>query len=143
MNRKLSASELDREPEACVRPTSPEDVAAVHALAPDQPSNVRAIKDPKLHDFVAEVEGKIAAKAQVVTTCGAIAYVSNMFTTSSQRLNGLGSALLQRLHREALATGAQEIILVPSRMARRLAFYEKHGCSELIPMHLLIPSAVL
>jgi GNAT superfamily N-acetyltransferase len=141
MNRGLSANELGREPEASVRRVAPEDIAAIVALAPDHPSSARAIKDPSLHGFVAEVEGKIVAKAQLVTNDSSIAYVSDMYTAPHHRQCGLASALLRRMHGQAVTSGALETILVPSLMTRQIGFYEQHGYRELIPMHLLIPDS--
>jgi GNAT superfamily N-acetyltransferase len=88
------------------------------------------------------VNGRIAAKAQVVTSCPPFSYVSDMLTESASRRKGLGSALLRRLHIEARARGAREMLLVPSLMARQLRFYEGHCYEAQALMVLLIPADV-
>ena len=105
---------------------------------PEILSSTRAIDDPHLHDFVAELGGTIVAKAQMVTICDTIAYTSDMYTRPESRRKGLGSALLAHLHVRAMALGKHEMILVPSLMTRQVGFYEQHGYREAVPMHLSI-----
>ncbi len=114
-----------------------EDMQAVNALAPDFPTWPASLDDPYLHNFFAMENDRIAAKAQVVTLPGDVAYVADMFTAPAARRHGLGRALLEQLHRVAWKNGANMVILIPSLMTREIHFYERYGYRELAPMLVL------
>lgn len=140
MKKKLSPTATAPPSMAGIRPISTaRDVEAINALGPENLSSAHAIDDPTLHDFVAEIDGTLVAKAQMVTASAPIAYVSDMYTRPENRRMGLGTALLAHLHVGAAALGMEEMILVPSLMARRIGFYEKHGYQEAVPIQLFIP----
>lgn len=125
---------------AGIRPvSSTRDVQEINALEPETQSSAHAIDDPALHDFVTEIDGRLVAKAQMVTTGDPVAYVSDMYTRPESRRMGLGSALLAHLHVRAAELGMTEMILIPSLMTRQIGFYEKHGYQGAVPMHVFIP----
>jgi GNAT superfamily N-acetyltransferase len=140
MHRSLDSVAAGEPCIAIRRISSLDDIEQINGLRPDYPTSARAIRDPHLHDFVATINGRVAAKAQVVTRCPPIAYVSDMFTEPGSRRKGLGSALLRSVHVEARAQEAREMLLVPSLMARQLRFCEGHRCEILVPMVLFILS---
>jgi GNAT superfamily N-acetyltransferase len=115
------------------------DVDSINATAPDHRTTVEAVGDPYLHDYLIRDDGRVIAKAQIVTKPGEVAYVSDMFTAPTNRRRGYSRALMESLHRRARACGAERSILVPSLMAREIGLYQKYGYRETIPMVLLIP----
>lgn len=117
---------------------SADDVAAANSIEPDNLCHVNALADPYLSDVIGYSDGRIAAKAQVVTLPGETAYVSDMFTAPWARGRGLGTELLSCLHTIARRSGATESLLVPSLETRRDLFYAKRGYEEAAPLALLI-----
>jgi GNAT superfamily N-acetyltransferase len=127
-------------PERIRKVTTPQDVDRINDIQPEHPSHGTAIADPDLHDCVVEVDGEILGKGQMVTIHPEIAYLSDMFVRTDARQKGIGTDLVRYLHLEAASSGIRHILLIPSRMARQIAFYEKFGYRDLIPMHLFIPA---
>ena len=139
LGRQLDQEEHVLSEDIIVYPvTSSSGVDAANSLEPENLTSAKSIGDPYLHDFIAEYRSILAAKGQVVTVSSPTAYISDMFTKPQMRRNGIGSALLMELHNSAYLCGAENVILVPSRMTREFGFYEKHGYKEIIPMHLFI-----
>jgi GNAT superfamily N-acetyltransferase len=120
---------------------TPEDLEAVNALAPDFPTWPASLDDPFLHNYVAIENGRVAAKAQVVTLPGDVAYVADMFTIPDARRHGLGRTLLEQLHHVAWKNGATTVVLIPSQMTREIHFFERFGYQELIPILVLALAA--
>lgn len=118
-----------------------EDVEALNALAPDSSTRPASLADPFLHNFVAIENGRISAKAQVVTLPGGVAYVTEMFTIPAARRHGLGRNLLEHVHHTAWNNGARMVVLIPSLMTREILFFDRFGYIELIPMLVLAPAA--
>ncbi|MDJ0953532.1 MAG: GNAT family N-acetyltransferase [Acidimicrobiia bacterium] len=69
------------------------------------------------------------------------AYLSDMFTATWARRQGLGTLLLQCAGELARRSGCREMILVPSRQTREDRFYATRGFKDVAPLSLLIPTA--
>ena len=121
-----------------IRAATLADIDEINRMEPEVLSHAAAIEDAHIHEFVAEVDNAIVAKAQIVTIDEHIGYVSDMFVHASARQRGLGGQLLQHLHSQTEALGIGEVVLLPSLMTRKFGFYERFGYKPLIPMHLFI-----
>ena len=135
------ANTLTHVPFDAVRPAKDAaDLDAVYRLEPDVPTVPASLDDSHLFDFVAEKEGQIVGKAQLVLLDENVGYISDMFTAPFARQQGIGRALLAAMHSRARENGRSELILIPSRMTREIGFYEKAGYQPDSPIGVLIPT---
>ena len=82
--------------------------------------------------------GKVACTAKRVWASPQTIYVFAMETHHQHRRTGMGSALLARLHADAVNEGAVQSILWSSLMGR--PFYGSFGYSPVVTGHSFIPS---
>lgn len=115
------------------------DVVAYNALDSDYLTSPRALTDPWLHALLARLDGRRAAKAQLVTLPGRSAHVTALLTASEHRRQGCGTALMAAMHRLAQGAGAARVVLVPSAEALGFGFYERLGYRPMTQMLLFVP----
>lgn len=115
------------------------DVAAYERLG--GPTGVgHTLFDAHIHSFVSyDHQGEALARSQLVTKVNQIAYVSGMFTEPRYRRRGVGSGLMNAMHRRARREGAEHCILVPSKMATDINFYPRFGYEVVAPHAVFIP----
>lgn len=96
--------------------------------------------DPHIHSFVSyDQSGKPLGRSQLVTKVDRFAYVSGMFTAPDHRNRGVGSGLMNTMHKRARREGAEYCILVPSRMASEINFYPRFGYEVVAPHSVFVP----
>lgn len=93
-----------------------------------------------MRHFIAQVDGVAAGAASLFCWRG-LAGIYNMCTLPAYRSQGIASALLGRLIREAQAAGSEGIALVPTPAGRRL--YERFGFREAFRERYYTPSHTL
>ena len=95
---------------------------------------LNAMSDDSFIAWVAVYNGEIVATSGLtiynippnrVCPTGKVAYLSNMFTISEYRRQGIGSKLLELIMDEARRCGCERVILNATSMGRGL--YEKFG----------------
>lgn len=118
---------------------SPADLEAAYHLESETSFSEASLHDTHLYDFIAEKNGQIVAKSQLVLLDPNIGYVADMFTAPAAREEGFGRALLAAMHEVARNNGRSEVILIPSRMTRESGFYSNVGYRHLCPLGVLIP----
>ena len=116
-----------------------EDLEDANALNGDRSFSSPSLDDDRIHNRIARVEGEAVGTAQMVTVDPDFAYVSDMYVVPEQRGTGIGRTLLDDLHITAARLGRSTSMLVPSRMARQIGFYERAGYAAVAGLHLFIP----
>lgn len=110
-----------------VKVETPLRVEQTELLGAEQRSHDVALIDPYLHDFLALLDNKPVARAQLVTTDAGIGYIADMYTAPDHRRSGYAGALLRAMHEEAYRLGMRHSVLAPSLMAHEFGVYERYG----------------
>jgi GNAT superfamily N-acetyltransferase len=110
-----------------VKVETPLHVEQTELLGAEQRSHDVALIDPYLHDFLALLDNKPVARAQLVTTDAGIGYIADMYTAPDHRRSGYAGALLRAMHEEAYRLGMRHSVLAPSLMAHEFGVYERYG----------------
>ncbi len=86
---------------------------------------VVTLNDPYIHNFYAELNGRIAGWAQLVTVYPGTGYINQLYTLTDFRKQQVGRSLMARTHVECALHGIQRMTLVSSDMA--LGLYRRLG----------------
>jgi GNAT superfamily N-acetyltransferase len=116
-----------------VKVETPLHVEQTTLLGAQQRSQVIALADLNLHDFLALLDAEPVARAQLATTNAGIGYIADMLTAPNHRRAGYAGALLRAMHEEAYRLGMRRSVLAPSLMAHQFGVYEKYGYRTCIP----------
>jgi GNAT superfamily N-acetyltransferase len=125
-------------PFAVERVTARSQVEELNALDPDYPSRLDALVVPRLFDVLARYDGSAAGKGQLVIGKGDVSSIADMFTAGEYRRKGCGRQILAALQTEARERGAHRAVLLPSRMAVEVKFYQACGYSAVTRAAVLI-----
>jgi ribosomal protein S18 acetylase RimI-like enzyme len=115
--------------ETFVDSTPPEDMRAFLAKTYNEAEQASEIADPGIVTFVYEVDGELAAFAQLkLEDDPSRIELGRLYVDRTQHGRGIAHAMMQRCLDEAAARGAETIWLgVWEHNERAKAFYRKHG----------------
>lgn len=85
----------------------------------------KTLKDPNIHNFVAEWKDRIAGWAQLVTVFPEVGYVNQLYTMRDLRNNRIGTSMMTYVHGYCADRGLKRMALVSSDMA--LGVYRRFG----------------
>ena len=92
----------------------------------ERPMPKSGFDDPYIQRFYVVQDDKAVAWTQMITRFAPRSvYVGEMFTLPEYRKRGIAKSLLSRIHTEARQLGCEQVILVPSQMAKD--FYTQYG----------------
>jgi len=83
------------------------------------------VGDRHLHNFAAEIDGRVVGWAQLITRQPGAGYLNQLVTLSAYRRRGAAGALLNRVHQHAWRLGCDRMVLIASDMAQ--GFYQRRG----------------
>ncbi len=103
----------------------------------DKPSFVQMHQTPTTADYWVEEDGQPVCWGKSMMTSANAIYVSGMETLPTHRRRGLASALLRRIHDDALASGANHSVLCSTPLG--LPLYLAAGYDVLAYMQAFVP----
>ena len=103
----------------------------------DEPDSVQVCQTLAAWDYWIEKDGQPVCRGGSIMTSAKAVYVSGMETLPDYRRRGLASAILARIHKDALAEGADRSILCSSPMG--LPLYLAAGYDVLAYMQAFVP----
>ncbi|HYD29770.1 MAG TPA: GNAT family N-acetyltransferase [Azospirillaceae bacterium] len=121
------------------RVTTLEDLEAGDLLEAFSPSPRRVLDDPAFNTFIAELADYVIAKGRLIATDPVYGHVCRFFTEPVSRRQGAATAILNGLHERARGLGLKRLVLMPSKSARGIGFFEKFGYRDTAPMMVLVP----
>jgi len=86
---------------------------------------IETLKDPYVHNFYAEWNGKVAGWVQLITVYPDTGYINQLYTMADYRKKLVGTSLTARTHVECAKLGISRIALASSDMA--LGLYRRFG----------------
>lgn len=88
------------------------------------------LRDKHIHSFYAKVDGEAVGWIQLVTVYPEVGYINQLYVLEQFRRHKWGTALVQRVHAQAVELGLKRMVLIPSDQAMPL--YRRLGYRPLL-----------
>jgi len=96
------------------------DFANTDLAAEGQHISESLLDDPFVHTFYVDQDGHTVGWAQLVTIYPGVGCLHQLFTMSAFRRQGIGNALMEHIHGEAMTQGLTHIVLNPTDISMRI-----------------------